>query len=73
MPASRTDLQIASLAAGFTLGFGFLTIWQAIKQTRQNKCPSRSIFIYMIWGEILSNVILGVLGYLFLIDILKPT
>ena len=48
MTATKTDYQVASLAAGFSLGFGFLTAWEAIKQTRRNKSPLRSSYIYMI-------------------------
>ena len=32
--ASDTDLSIIAITWGFTLGFGFLTTWTAIKQTR---------------------------------------
>lgn len=44
-----SDQIVASLAVGFTLGFGFLTVWEAIKQTRRSKNPRRSIYIYMVW------------------------
>ena len=64
--ASRSDVQLAALAAGFTIGFGFLTVWEAIKQTSRNRNPLRSLYIYMVWGEIIANVILGILAWLFL-------
>jgi len=59
MSSSLTDYQLANAAAGFTIGFGILTTWEAIKQTRQLKTPSRSVYIYMVWGEIIAN--LGIL------------
>lgn len=59
--------------AGFTLGFGFLTVWEAIKQTVRNKDPRRSVYIYMIWGEIISNIGLGVMGWLLLNGVIKAT
>ncbi|GJD04861.1 hypothetical protein ColKHC_13686 [Colletotrichum higginsianum] len=71
--ASGTDYQIASLAAGFTLGFGFLTVWEAMKQTRRNRNPLRSVYIYMLWGEIVANLVIAVVGWLFLEGILGPT
>jgi hypothetical protein len=71
--ASTTDIKVASLAAGFTLGFGFLTVWEAIKQTRRNRNPIRSTYIYMMWGEILANLAIGIMGWLFLDGILGPT
>ncbi|KAH7128209.1 hypothetical protein B0J11DRAFT_264623 [Dendryphion nanum] len=71
--ASVQDYQLAALAAGFTIGFGFLTVWEAIKQTRRNRNPLRSIYIYMLWGEIAVNIVIGIIGWLFLNGILGPT
>lgn len=73
MSASVQDYQIAALAAGFTLGFGFLTVWEATKQTRRNRNPLRSVYIYMLWGEIAANVGIGIIGWLFLNGVLGPT
>ncbi|KAB2100529.1 hypothetical protein AG0111_0g11226 [Alternaria gaisen] len=73
MSASVQDFQLAALAAGFTIGFGFLTVWEAVKQTRRNHSPLRSAYIYMIWGEIFVNVVIGIIGWLFLNDRLGPT
>ncbi|KAK4092421.1 hypothetical protein Purlil1_3042 [Purpureocillium lilacinum] len=71
--ASKGDIQIATLAAGFTLGFGFLTVWEAIKQTRRNNYPWRSAYIYMVWGEIFANLAIGIMGYVLLDGIISPT
>lgn len=49
MSESDSDHMVASLAVGFTLGFGLLTVWEAIKQTRRSRNPRRSAYIYMIW------------------------
>lgn len=66
MASTVDDFKIAGIAAGFTLGFGFLTVWKAIKQTRSIKVPHRSTYVYLIWGEVLSNVCIGIVGWLFL-------
>ena len=71
--ASKTDYQVAALAAGFSLGFGFLTAWEAVKQTRLNKNPLRSTYIYMIWGEIVANIVIAILGWVFLEGLVQPT
>ncbi|KAI1477705.1 hypothetical protein K445DRAFT_321957 [Daldinia sp. EC12] len=63
---SKSDIQIASLAAGFSMGFGLLTVWEAIKQTRRNRNPLRSTYIYMLWGEIIANLVILVVGYLWI-------
>ncbi|ROW02027.1 hypothetical protein VPNG_07625 [Cytospora leucostoma] len=64
MAESDSDHIVASLAVGFTLGFGLLTVWEAIKQTRRSKNPRRSAYIYMIWGEIGANCAILVLANL---------
>jgi hypothetical protein len=64
--ASTQDIKVASMAAGFTIGFGVLTVWEAVKQTRQNRNPLRSTYIYMLWGEIIANLVIGILGWVFL-------
>ncbi|KAL6702698.1 hypothetical protein ACN47E_001022 [Coniothyrium glycines] len=73
MSTTVQDYQLAALAAGFTLGFGFLTVWEALKQTRRNRNPLRSVYIYMLWGEIIANLAIGVVGWLFLTGLLGPT
>lgn len=66
MATTKADMALAGAAAGFTIGFGFLTVWEAIKQTIRNKNPLRSVYIYMIWGEIAANIGIGVIGWVFL-------
>lgn len=73
MSTTKGDFQLAALAAGFTIGFGFLTVWEAMKQTRRNRNPLRSVYIYMLWGEIVANIVIGVIGWLFLNGALGPT
>ncbi|KAI4736403.1 hypothetical protein E4T50_13088 [Aureobasidium sp. EXF-12298] len=68
--SSSGDYQVAACAAGFTIGFGFLTTVRAIHQTKANRNPWKSAYIYMIWGEILANLALGVLCWLWLKDML---
>lgn len=73
MATATSDTQLAALAAGFTIGFGFLTVWEAIKQTIRNKNPLRSAYIYMLWGEIVANVVIAIIGWVFLDGYIGPT
>ncbi|KAF4448066.1 hypothetical protein F53441_8458 [Fusarium austroafricanum] len=73
MSASKTDLKVASIAMSFTLGFGLLTVWEAWKQTRRNRNPLRSSYIYMLWGEIVANLGIAIIGWLFLDGTIGPT
>lgn len=72
MASDVGDFKLASTAAGFTLGFGVLCVWNAIQQTQSIKSPLRSVYIYMVWGEIVANIIIGILAWLFLDGTLKP-
>jgi hypothetical protein len=73
MSNSVQDYQIAALAAGFTIGFGLLTVWEAIKQTRRNRNPLRSVYIYMVWGEIFVNLVIAIIAWLFLNGEMGPS
>ncbi|CAF3532397.1 unnamed protein product [Fusarium graminearum] len=73
MSATTTDIKLASIAMGFTLGFGLLTVWEAWKQTRRNRNPLRSTYIYMLWGEIAANLVITVIGWVFLDGLIGPT
>ncbi|KAF5724465.1 hypothetical protein FMUND_762 [Fusarium mundagurra] len=54
---TRGDLVIASTAFGFTLGFGWLAVFKAIRQTwqvyqRHGRRVFRNAYIIMVWGEL---------------------
>lgn len=75
---TRQDITIASLAWGFTIGFGWLTSWTAMKQTKQmwNRHGSRVVtnaYIWMIWLEILVCLIFGIICFLYLLNIIPPS
>lgn len=67
------DFKLASTAAGFTLGFGFLVVWNAIQQTASIRSPLRSTYIFMVWGEIAANLAIAIIAWLFLDGTLGPT
>ncbi|KAH8683417.1 hypothetical protein BGZ61DRAFT_358136 [Ilyonectria robusta] len=73
MTASAHDNKVAAMAVGFTIGFGFLTTWEAIKHTRRNRNPLRSAYIYMLWGEIISNVGITVIGWIWIDEVVKSS
>jgi hypothetical protein len=71
------DLQIASLAWGFTIGFGFLTTWNAIRQTasvykRYGYSRLNSPYIWMIWLEISVCLIFSIICWLYLNAFIHP-
>ena len=69
---TKSDLIVASLAWGFTLGFGFLTVWTAIKQTRsawrrKGTLALESPYLWMIWGEIIASLCFGIIVFMYLL------
>ncbi|KAI5196469.1 hypothetical protein E4T39_07780 [Aureobasidium subglaciale] len=67
---SETDLSIVSITWGFTLGFGFLTTWTAMKQTRhmwkRRNGHLNHPYIWMVWAELASSLALSILCWLVL-------
>ncbi|KAH7052191.1 hypothetical protein B0J12DRAFT_572550, partial [Macrophomina phaseolina] len=75
---TQDDMNIASLAWGFTLGFGFLTTWTALKQTRhvsKRHGASRlnSPYIWMIWLEIAVCLSFSIICWLHLRALIPPS
>ncbi|KAI1428175.1 hypothetical protein F5Y12DRAFT_733977 [Xylaria sp. FL1777] len=71
------DIIIASLAFGFTLGFGQLTTWTAARQTwlaykNTGRRVFRNVYIWMIWGEIIVCLAFGIICFLHLKGIIHP-
>ncbi|KAF2811140.1 uncharacterized protein BDZ99DRAFT_570400 [Mytilinidion resinicola] len=71
--STSTDYKVSCIAFGFTLGFGYLTGWDAWKLTRKHRSPLRSMFIWMVWGELIVNLAIAIVAWLFLEGIIKPT
>lgn len=64
MSTSDGGIVVVNLCAGFILGLAVLTISTAFTQTTQLKRPWRSVYIYMIWGEMTANFGIGILASL---------
>lgn len=76
-PVTQEDYIIASLAFGFTLGFGWLTTWTAIRQTlhgykKRGGRVFRSPYIIMIWSEIVVCAGFAIMCFLYLKHLLHP-
>lgn len=73
MTYSPSEAKLSFFVSGFTVGFSILTVWEAMKQTRRNRRPWTSLYIYMIWGEIAANVGLFVLGWVYFATDIDPS
>ncbi|KAI0150226.1 hypothetical protein GGR57DRAFT_514496 [Xylariaceae sp. FL1272] len=77
-PVSSHDLIVASLAFGFTLGFGWLAICTAVRQTwvayrRTGRRVFHNAYIWMIWVETIVCTIFSFICYLYLKGIIPPS
>lgn len=70
MATTVGDWKISGAAAGFSLGFGFLTVWKAIKQTNSIKRPYHSTYVILVWAEIIANIGLGIIAWLYMEEII---
>ncbi|KAH0610103.1 uncharacterized protein H6S33_012649 [Morchella sextelata] len=64
--AGLTDIKLASISAGITIGVGFFTGWEAYKTTMQIRKPLKSIFVWMVWGEMIACTAITIQGWLLL-------
>jgi hypothetical protein len=61
------DQKLASIAWGFTLGFGVLTTCKAISQTRaimQRPNRQSNTYLWLVWGSLLVNLAASILVWL---------
>ncbi|EWZ28186.1 uncharacterized protein FOBCDRAFT_277329 [Fusarium oxysporum Fo47] len=75
---TEDDIVVASLAWGFTIGFGWLTTWTAMKQTkhiynRHRLSIFRNAYVWMIWLEILVCLIFSIICWLHLKGYIPPS
>ncbi|KAF8852934.1 hypothetical protein BDZ45DRAFT_93963 [Acephala macrosclerotiorum] len=69
------DIKLASIAWGFTLGVGALTCWKALKQTQRivKTKRLRSVYVWMIWCEIIACLTLSIICWLYLNGTIPPS
>ncbi|TGO27157.1 hypothetical protein BPAE_0046g00190 [Botrytis paeoniae] len=72
-PTTSADLAIASIAFGWTLGFGWLTAWTAYKQTRRVRqrygiTRVHTPYVVMIWSELAVCLAFAIICWLHLYD-----
>ncbi|RYP78791.1 hypothetical protein DL769_003127 [Monosporascus sp. CRB-8-3] len=75
---TRGDIIIASLAWGFTIGFGWLSVWTAMKQSwqaykRTGLQVLHNGYIWMIWLEVLVCLGFGIICFLYLLYVIPPS
>lgn len=69
--SSLSDIKVSSIALGFTIGFGIFTTWNAVKQTMGSTKPWKSVYVYLIWGEMAANVAMTIQAYLLISGVIR--
>jgi hypothetical protein len=73
-PVTQADINLASIAWGFTLGFGFLTSVKAATQTIKvwRRTKTVTTYIVLAWGEMLVSIIFSFICWFYLDDAFPP-
>ncbi|KAI4961707.1 hypothetical protein J4E86_000736 [Alternaria arbusti] len=72
-PITRADIIIASVVWGLTLLNVILALWLIVKQTRGSRSPLRSVYVWMIWLELIVSFTMGLESFLHLLKYIKPS
>lgn len=72
-PITRADIIIASVVWGLTLVNVIIAIFFIYKQTKGSRSPLRSVYVWMIWLELLVSFVMGLECYLHLLKYIKPS
>ncbi|KAH7103667.1 hypothetical protein BKA62DRAFT_768607 [Auriculariales sp. MPI-PUGE-AT-0066] len=71
LPISPGDRNIASIAFGWTLGFGFFVLVRVLRESR--RVGKINTYVIMIWGEVVATSVVAIVAYLYLQEVIKPT
>lgn len=72
-PITRGDIIVASTVWALTCLAALLAVYLAWGQTTASRSPLRSIYVWLIWIELLVCLLMGLECYLHLLKIIKPS
>ncbi|KAI4678442.1 uncharacterized protein J4E84_008697 [Alternaria hordeiaustralica] len=72
-PITKADIIIASVVWGLTLLNVILALWLIVKQTKGSRSPLRSVYVWMIWLELIVSFTMGLESFLHLLKYIKPS
>lgn len=70
---TKADIIIASIVWGLTLINLIVGIWLAWGQSKVSRSPLRSVYVWMIWLELVISFAMGLECFLHLLKIIKPS
>lgn len=72
-PITKSDIIIAGTVWGLTLFFALLAVYLGIGQTRASRSPLKSVYVWLIWLELLVSFLMGMECFLHLIKFIRPS
>ncbi|KAF2029674.1 hypothetical protein EK21DRAFT_67246 [Setomelanomma holmii] len=72
-PITYSDIIVSSVVWALTLISAIIATWQALLQTKHSRAPWRSIYVWMIWLELVASLTMGLVCYLHLLKYIPPS
>ncbi len=72
-PITTADIIIASVVWGLTVVNVIIAIWLAWGQSKASRSPLRSVYVWMIWLELIVSFVMGLECFLHLLKYIKPS
>ncbi|OAG02223.1 uncharacterized protein CC84DRAFT_1053118, partial [Paraphaeosphaeria sporulosa] len=72
-PITCGDLITAYVVFGLAMCFAILAVFIACQQTQRSRVPLKSLYVWMIWLEIVASLGLALLAFSYLIKVLRPS
>ncbi|RYN43124.1 hypothetical protein AA0112_g904 [Alternaria arborescens] len=72
-PITESDIIIASVVWALTLINVIIALWLIQKQTRGSRSPLKSVYIWMIWLELIVSFVMGLESFLHLLKYIRPS
>lgn len=70
---TKSDIIVASVVWGLTLVNVIIAIWLGYVQTKGSRSPLHSVYVWMIWLELLVSFLMGLECFLHLLKYIRPS
>ncbi|KAF8917828.1 hypothetical protein CPB85DRAFT_142067 [Mucidula mucida] len=71
LTVTQGDMNLASIAFGWSLGFGYFAVCHAVRESRRAR--RINTYIILVWGEIIVCLLFGILCWLYLARVIPPS
>lgn len=72
-PITEADVVVASIVWGLTMISFFIGVWLAWGQSKASRSPLRSVYVWMIWLELIISFVMGLECFLHLLKYIRPS